>query len=106
MAKQGDAMSNTELHYLELTELTRRIHAREISAVDATRAQLRRIEILDMCLRSYALATAELALEQADQADAEVRRGDIRGPLHGAPIAVKDFMLDEGYPDHSGHGDP
>jgi Asp-tRNA(Asn)/Glu-tRNA(Gln) amidotransferase A subunit family amidase len=35
------------LHYLELTELSRRIHAREISPVEATTAQLARIEKLN-----------------------------------------------------------
>jgi Asp-tRNA(Asn)/Glu-tRNA(Gln) amidotransferase A subunit family amidase len=35
------------LHYPELTELSRRIHAREISPVEATTAQLARIEKLD-----------------------------------------------------------
>ncbi len=35
------------LHYLELTELSRRIHAREISPVEATTAQLARIEKSD-----------------------------------------------------------
>lgn len=95
-------MSSTELHYLELTELTRRIHAGEISSVEATRAQLSRIETLDRRLRSYALVTAELALEQAGQADAEIRRGEIKGPLHGAPIAVKDLCWTKGIPTAAG----
>ena len=44
------------LHYLELTELSRRIHKREISPVEATTAQLARIEKLDGRLKSYALS--------------------------------------------------
>ena len=89
-------MSSTDLHYLELTELARRLHAREISPVEATRAQLDRIEKLDGRLRSYALVTPELALEQARVAESEIQRGQIQGPLHGVPIAVKDLCWTEG----------
>jgi amidase len=89
-------VSSTDLHYLELTELARRLHAREISPVEATRAQLDRIEKLDGRLRSYALVTPELALEQARVAESEIQRGQIRGPLHGVPIAVKDLCWTEG----------
>ena len=35
------------LHYLELTELAARLKAREISALDVTRAQLDAIDALD-----------------------------------------------------------
>jgi amidase len=89
-------VSSTDLHYLELTELARRLHAREISPVEATRAQLDRIEKLDGRLGSYALVTPELALEQARVAESEIQRGQIRGPLHGVPIAVKDLCWTEG----------
>lgn len=78
-------------HYLELTELSRRIHARELSPVEATTAQLARIEKLDGLLKSYAHMMAEAALIQARAAEAEIMRGEIRGPLHGVPIAVKDL---------------
>jgi amidase len=81
----------SELHYLELLELTRRIHAGEITAVQATQAELDRIAALDGTLHSYLTVMAESALAAAAVADAEISRGAIRGPLHGAPIAVKDL---------------
>jgi amidase len=81
----------SEIHYLELTEIARRIHSKEISPVEATTAQLNRIEKIDSKLSSYALVTADKALAQARQAEAEIRRGDIKGPLHGVPVAVKDL---------------
>ena len=95
-------MANTELHYLELLELTRRIHAKEVSPVEATRAQLDRIGAVDGRLKSYALVTPELALEQARAAEAEIQRGEIKGPLHGAPIAVKDLCWTKGIPTAAG----
>jgi amidase len=90
------------LHYLELTELSRRIHAREISPVDATTAQLARIESSDGVLKSYAHTMAEAALIQARAAETEIMRGEIRGPLHGVPIAVKDLCWTQGVPTAAG----
>jgi amidase len=90
------AKSSTDLCYLSLTELTSRIRTGQVSAVEATQAALDRIAALDKTLASFALVLPELALEQARQADAEIRRGDIRGPLHGAPIAVKDLCWTKG----------
>jgi len=37
-------------------------------------------------------------LEQARQAEAEIRRGDWRGPLHGIPLALKDLIDTSGVP--------
>ncbi len=90
------------LHYLDLTELARRIHAREISPVEATTAQLTRIDRLDGQLKSYAHMMAEAALVQARTAEAEIMRGEIRGPLHGVPIAVKDLCWTQGVPTAAG----
>src|SRR6476660_2622883 len=89
-------------HYLELTELSRRLHTREISPVEATAAQLARIEKLDGQLKSYAHMMAEAALVQARGAEGEIMRGEIRGPLHGVPIAVKDLCWTQGVPTAAG----
>src|SRR5271169_4875773 len=92
----------SDLHYLELTEIARRLHAREISPVEATTAQLARIEKLDGQLKSYAYVMAEAALVRARAAEAEIMRGEIRGPLHGVPIAVKDLCWTQGVPTAAG----
>jgi amidase len=89
-------VADSALHFLELTELARRIQAKEISPVEATEAQLRRIEALEPRLRSYALVTADLALEQAKAAEQTVTRAGTLGPLHGVPIAVKDLCWTKG----------
>lgn len=83
-------------HYLELLDIARRIQAREISSVEATQAQLQRIDALDSKLKCFATLMADSALDDARRADAEIAKGDIRGPLHGAPIAVKDLCWTKG----------
>jgi amidase len=95
-------MTQTELPYLELTELTRRIQAKQVSPVEATEAMLSRIAALDGQLKSYALVMAEEARAAARQAEVEIARGEIKGPLHGAPIAVKDLCWMTGVPTAAG----
>lgn len=81
----------------DLTELTIAdasvlIRAGKISAVDLTQAYLERIEQLESRINAYITITADLALEQARQAETELAAGYWRGPLHGIPIALKDNM--------------
>lgn len=75
-----------------LTDVARLIETRAVSPVELTEAMLARIEALDGRIRSYLLVTGDLALAQARAAEAEIRRGSYRGPLHGVPIALKDLV--------------
>src|ERR1700761_9388644 len=95
-------MPDSDLAYLELTEVARLIQGGNLSSVAATRAMLDRIAALDGTLRSYALVLPELALSQAARADAEIAAGTGRGPLHGVPIAVKDLCWMEAVPTAAG----
>src|SRR5438034_2302648 len=75
-----------------ISELAPRLRAREISPVEVTRACLDRIERLNPPLNAFITVTAESALSEARTAEAEILRGDWRGPLHGIPIALKDLI--------------
>ena len=88
-------MSN-ELHYLELVDVGQRIQRKELSPVEVTQAQLARIEKVDGALKSYVIVMAEQALADAHRAEAEIAKGQIRGPLHGVPVAVKDLCWTKG----------
>jgi aspartyl-tRNA(Asn)/glutamyl-tRNA(Gln) amidotransferase subunit A len=63
---------------------------------------LGRIEQINPKLNAYITVTAELALAQAQKAEAELfaprgRKGfSDRGPLHGIPISLKDNIYTEG----------
>jgi len=77
---------------LDLRGVNEGIGRRELSSVEATEAYLARIAEHDAVLRSYITVTADMALAQAKDADAEIARGPRRGPLHGVPIALKDLV--------------
>jgi amidase len=94
--------SANSLHYLELLDVGRRIQSRELSSVDVTTTQLARIHALDPRLKSYSTVMADSALAAARQADAEIAAGELRGPLHGVPIAVKDLCWTQGVPTAAG----
>ncbi len=89
-------MTPRNLHYLDAVEVGRRMHAKEISPVEVTKAILARIKKADKKLGAYARMTEKLALQQARKAEAEIANGRIRGPLHGVPIAVKDLCYTKG----------
>lgn len=50
------------------------------------------IKAKNLMLNAFSDIYAEEALALADQCDAEARRGDLRGPLHGVPVGVKDLF--------------
>ena len=78
--------------FTTITELAPRLRRREISPVEITRACLDRIEKLNPALNAFITVTAESALAEARAAEAEILRGEWRGPLHGVPVALKDLI--------------
>jgi len=85
----GEAGELTRLSLREAAELVRR---KRVSPVELTQACLARIERLNPVLNAFITVTAESAVAEARQAEAEIRRGRWRGPLHGIPIALKDLF--------------
>ncbi|MDM0006242.1 amidase [Variovorax sp. J22G73] len=95
-------MSNNDLHYLELLEVGRLIQSRELSSVEVTKAQFARIDKLDGALKSYVRTMNDSALAEAARADAEIAKGELRGPLQGVPVGVKDLCWTQGVPTAAG----
>lgn len=95
-------MSDADLCYSSISELSARFASRELSPVEATRALLDRIEALDPRLHAYAAVRGDGALADAQRAEAEIARGEIRGPLHGVPLAVKDLCFTKDQPTAAG----
>lgn len=84
-------MSQTTLHYSTIREAGELLKSGQLSPVELTRAFLDRIEQLDETLQAYITVLPEQAMAAARTAEAEILRGDYRGPLHGIPIALKDL---------------
>ena len=84
-------MSDADLCYASISELADRLAGRELSPVELTEAYLRRVEALDSKVQAFLTLTPDRALDDARRAEAEIGRGEVRGPLHGIPIALKDL---------------
>ena len=81
---------------LSLVEVADAIVRKEVSCVEVTRACLARAEALQPTLNCFISLEAEEALRQAEEADAALARGEVRGPLHGVPLAHKDLLYRAG----------
>ena len=81
----------TALHEMGIAEAARRIATRDLSPVELTRAVLDRIAATDGVLHAYIAVTAERAMAEARQAEAEIMKDGPRSPLHGVPYALKDI---------------
>jgi amidase len=89
-------VATSDVHYLTLVDIGRRIASREVSPVDLTERMLDRIGRIDPRLKSYATVMSDEAREGARAAEREIAAGKYRGPLHGVPIAVKDLCYTKG----------
>jgi aspartyl-tRNA(Asn)/glutamyl-tRNA(Gln) amidotransferase subunit A len=80
------------LYWLDIAQLSRALREKEVSPVEVTEAYLDRIERLNPTLNAYITVTADQARAQAREAEAEIQRGNCRGPLHGVPLGIKDLL--------------
>src|SRR5262245_62356416 len=78
------------------------LRAGEFSAVELAESTLRRIEETESAIHAYVCVFADEALETARRADAELRAGTDRGPLHGIPVGIKDIFDVRGVPTKCG----
>jgi aspartyl-tRNA(Asn)/glutamyl-tRNA(Gln) amidotransferase subunit A len=81
-----------------IRELHRQLVNKERSAVEITQEALDRITQLEPKLKSFLCVTADRAMAQAVQVDAQIAAGEEIGLLAGIPIAVKDNMCTQGVP--------
>ncbi|MGH1570668.1 amidase [Methylobacterium sp. P31] len=84
-----------------ITELSRRIAARQLSSAELVGAYIDRIARLDGDLMSF-VRLSPTARDAARAADAKIARTGPRGPLHGIPIAIKDNYTTADLPTRAG----
>lgn len=89
-------MDMDNLPFAGIVELAQAYRSRRVSPVEVTQLMLDRIERFDTGLRSYLTVTPEIALAQAREAEADFARGDVRSPMQGVPVGIKDLCATRG----------
>lgn len=82
--------------FLSLRELGQRLRTGGLSPVALAELALDRLEREGPALNCVVTLTRERALAEAGRAEAELRRGHDRGPLHGIPYGAKDLFATGG----------
>jgi amidase len=85
-------MLTDELIYTSATALAQAIRDTTVSSAEVVQAHLERIEAVNPLLNAVVQVTAETARAQAKAADAALARGEVKGPLHGVPVTIKDAI--------------
>lgn len=86
-----------ELAFYSISQLASLIKSQKISSVELTRFFIQRLKKWGDTLESVITLTEDLAMQQARQADEEIKKGKYRGLLHGIPYGLKDLFAVKGY---------
>ena len=81
---------------LTLTEAADALARGDVSSVELTRAAIARAKDLGAELNCVARLDEDDAMRAAGNADADLKKGKRRGPLHGVPLAHKDLFYLKG----------
>lgn len=85
-----------DLAFAGVPQLAELIRTRKVSSLELTKMYLGRLKRYGPKLLCVVTLTEDLALQQAAAADAEIKRGKYRGPLHGIPWGAKDLFATKG----------
>ena len=85
-----------DLAFATVPKLAELIRTRKLSSTELTKMYLGRLKRYGPKLLCVVTLTEDLALKQAAAADAEIKRGKYRGPLHGIPWGAKDLFATKG----------
>lgn len=84
--------------FLSVADAAELLRDKKLSPVEYAKALIARVEQYDGKLNAFLHFTPELALADARRAEAEIARGEWRGPLHGVPYGLKDIVDYAGLP--------
>ena len=88
--------NKNELAFYSVLELASLIKNKKISSVELTKFFIERLKKYGDTLQCVISITETIAMQQAEQADAEIAVGKYRGPLHGIPYGLKDLFAVKG----------
>jgi len=89
-------MGTVPVHAWTLREASRAIREKEISSRELTKILLDRIDRHNPAINAWITVLHEKALAEAAARDEELARGQVRGPLHGVPVGLKDIFCTKG----------
>jgi aspartyl-tRNA(Asn)/glutamyl-tRNA(Gln) amidotransferase subunit A len=90
-----------DARFASAAEIAAAIRTKEITAVRVAEDVLQAIKDVDSEIESF-VTLSDQTIEAAAAADHALSRGNILGPLHGVPVAVKDNYLTADMPTHAG----
>ena len=85
-----------DLAFATVPQLADLLRTQRITSTELTKMYLARLKKYGTKLLCVVTLTEDLALKQAAAADAEIKRGKYRGPLHGIPWGAKDLFATKG----------
>ncbi|MGE0798367.1 MAG: amidase [Lautropia sp.] len=88
----------TDLAFLTVAEAGELLRGKKLSPVEYAKSLIERIEGNDTKLNAFLRLTPDIAMADAKRAEAEIARGDWRGPMHGVPYGLKDLVDHAGLP--------
>ena len=77
---------------LTLTQASRLIHRKELTPLELLESLLKRIDSLEPQLHAWVTLDRDNAITTAKTYSKEAEKGELRGPLHGIPIGIKDIF--------------
>ena len=83
-------------YQLGVADAAREVREGSLSPVSLAEALLDRIDALESTLHAWVTIDREQVLTDARQREDEISRDQVRGPLHGIPVGLKDIFYTEG----------
>ena len=76
--------------------LALKIRNKSLSSVELAKAYIAQIEQVNPLINAIKEVDHDRILQDAQRLDQELHKGQLRGPLHGVPITIKDNLLTQG----------
>src|SRR5580704_4695883 len=93
-----------DVAFWPITQLSQLLRTRQVTSMELTEMYLARLHRYNERLNCVVTFLDDVARTQAKQADAELKAGRHRGPLHGIPWGAKDIIAVKGYKTTWGSG--
>jgi aspartyl-tRNA(Asn)/glutamyl-tRNA(Gln) amidotransferase subunit A len=81
-----------EIFFASISEINQKLKARQVSAVELTRAFMDRLETIGPRYNTLTLPLRDYAIREAKNVDDDLKRQRFRGPLQGIPFGAKDLL--------------